>query len=518
MAPRPRSLRIARLALSRLWIPLIVLGVMTSAALACTSPAPTSLSTKLSGGGNEGEEITVPEGTGVKDQASLSGKNVEKATGSIEYLVYSDKECKTLVTKAGKIEFTGGKVPASEEKKLEAGAIYYWQAVYSGDSLDEKSNSGCGKEILTVKVKTSISTSLSAEEEETAITGAKITVLEGIGVKDKAVLSGTKISTATGKVKYSVYADEKCEKLVTSAGEGAVEAGKVAPSEEVKLKKGTYYWQAEYAGDTLHEASKSTCGIEILIVRKFEGPSWLSTVRLGAGEGNTAKIEPDEGGLSFEIGESSVVCPNNFGSENSLIIGSRPARVGEATVPVKLGLASCQVLGAATSCLVTGFDQSGNELLTGEAFVELAGELAWRGTSGQRTIAGALLSGSLSFGVKREVIATLKFQEVETEGCPPNLRGVGAPKVISITGAVFAELLKEEPLGSKEYSVLNPNEQVWPFIYNLSSFTTKVETWEWVNKTYQVSEVEAKAGAEKAGVDAFLRAETVVTPMGFMVG
>ena len=256
MALQPRSLRIARLALGRLWIALIVLGVVTSAALACTSAAPTSLSTKLSGGGKEGEEITVSEGAGVKDQASLSGKNAEKATGSIEYIVYSDKECKTLVTKAGKSEFTGGKIPASEEKKLEAGAVYYWQAVYSGDSLDEKSTSPCGKEVLTVKAKTTVATILSGGGKE----GEEITVSEGSKVKDTATLSGTKAATATGTVSYAAYSDKECKELASKAGTGKVEGTKVAASEEKELEAGAvYYWQAHYEGDSLHQESTSPC-------------------------------------------------------------------------------------------------------------------------------------------------------------------------------------------------------------------------------------------------------------------
>src|SRR5215475_2416635 len=106
----------ARLVLGKLWIPLIVLAATTATAVACLSPKPTSLSTSLSGGGKEGAEITVSEGTGVKDTATLKGENAGKATGTVKYAVYSDSKCEKLVTKAGEVTVKEGKVPASEEK------------------------------------------------------------------------------------------------------------------------------------------------------------------------------------------------------------------------------------------------------------------------------------------------------------------------------------------------------------------------------------------------------------------
>src|SRR5690349_9445917 len=213
MAPRPPR---ARAVLGRLWIPLLVLAATAATAVACLSPKPTSLSTSLTGGGKEGAEITVSEGTGVKDTATLSGENAGKATGTVDYAVYSDSKCEKLVTKAGSVTVKEGKVPASEEEKLEAGAVYYWQATYLGDSIDEASKSPCGKEVLTVKAKVTLSTSLSGGGKE----GEEITVAEGSKVKDTATLSGTKASSATGTVDYAAYKDSSCKELASEAGKG----------------------------------------------------------------------------------------------------------------------------------------------------------------------------------------------------------------------------------------------------------------------------------------------------------
>jgi hypothetical protein len=248
----------------------------------------TTLTTSLSGEEKSGAEITVNEGSKVKDTATLSGTNASKATGTVKYKVYADKECKELVTSAGEVTVTGGSIPASEEKELEAGRVYYWQAEYSGDTNNLKSTSTCGKEVLTVKAKTSLTTSLSGE----AKSGEEITVNEGSKVKDTATLSGTKSSTATGKVKFRVYKDKECKELAAEAGEGSLSEGK-ASSEEKTLEAGAvYYWQAEYPGDSLHQASTSTCG-EVATVKA--NTSIATTLSGGEETGEEVEVEEAEG-------------------------------------------------------------------------------------------------------------------------------------------------------------------------------------------------------------------------------
>jgi hypothetical protein len=266
--------------LTRLSVFLALLAATAATAVACGGGGgalATSLKTSLSGGGKEGEEITVVEGSGVKDTATLSGENAGKAGGAVSYAVYSDKECKTLVSKAGEGTVKEGKVPASEEKKLEAGSVYYWQAVYTGDANNAASTSTCGKEVLTVKASTSLKTSLSGGGKE----GEEITVAEGSGVKDTATLSGTKSSTAGGTISYAVYSDKECKTLVSKAGEGTVKEGKAPASEEKKPEgAAVYYWKAEYSGDPLHESS-NTCGKEVLTVK---AATTLATTLAGGGK------------------------------------------------------------------------------------------------------------------------------------------------------------------------------------------------------------------------------------------
>ena len=110
----------------------------------------TTLSTSLSGGAQSGGTITVPEGTAVTDNATLSGPNAATAGGTVSYKVYSDSGCTVEVASRGTFKVIGGSLPASKPKTLPAGT-YYWQASYSGDEGDEASTSACGAEVETVE-------------------------------------------------------------------------------------------------------------------------------------------------------------------------------------------------------------------------------------------------------------------------------------------------------------------------------------------------------------------------------
>jgi hypothetical protein len=276
-----------------------------------TIKANTSLSTSLSGEGKSGEAITINEGSKAKDTATLSGTNSSKAGGSVKYKVYADSSCKELVTSAGEFTVTSGSVPNSSEVELTAGAVYYWQAEYGGDSLHNSSTSTCNKEVLTVKANTSISTSLSGEGKS----GEAITIGVGAKAKDTATLSGTNVSKAGGTVKYKVYADSSCKEIVTSAGEVTVSSGSVPNSSEIKFEElGIYYWQAEYGGDSLHNSSTSTCNKEVLTVKYAVT---LSTLLVGEGGPEEEAVEGKEISLLNGAGVADTVTLSGSGSSSA---------------------------------------------------------------------------------------------------------------------------------------------------------------------------------------------------------
>jgi hypothetical protein len=108
----------------------------------------TKVATSLSGAGQSGSSITVPEGSEVQDQATLSGANAGSAGGTIVYRVFADSSCSLLVKEAGGGTVSAGKAPASSKVVLASGT-YHWQAEYKGDVNNLPASSGCG-EMLTV--------------------------------------------------------------------------------------------------------------------------------------------------------------------------------------------------------------------------------------------------------------------------------------------------------------------------------------------------------------------------------
>ncbi len=160
----------------------------------CSPPStglPTRISNSLSGGGQSGPVITVPSGTAVTDQASISavdtgsgpggatpvaalmaklvatgatGPNLPNAGGTVTYTVYSLNPHQwgwnnqswgwgwhwNKVASGGTVTVTGGVVPASSPVTLGAG-VYTWQASYSGDDTYAPSQSHRGSGIQIVQ-------------------------------------------------------------------------------------------------------------------------------------------------------------------------------------------------------------------------------------------------------------------------------------------------------------------------------------------------------------------------------
>ena len=278
----------------------------------------TQLSTTLTGGGRAGETLTVHQGTAVSDHALLTGPLAPSATGTVQYSVYSDSECKNLVAGAGSVALAGGTAPPSAAQTLPLGT-YYWQASYGGDPNNNASVSTCGSEVLHV-------TSEAEEEPEgeadpttiqTSLWGAgrsgeTLNVPEGTAVSDRATLRGPNAVEATGTVSYAAYSDPACTKLVAGAGTSAVASGVVQPSSPLTLSPGTYYWQASYSGDSGNLPSKSACGVEVENVAS-EGPTQQAPefgrcvkVAKGAGAFGSATCTTAGGNKSYSWAPGTV--------------------------------------------------------------------------------------------------------------------------------------------------------------------------------------------------------------------
>ena len=146
-----------------------------SCAAGSGSKTATTVSTSLSGGGSSGAAISVPTGTAVTDQATLSGTNASEATGTVTYNVYSDSHCSDLVS-GGTSEpiTTPGRLPASAPVILDNAGTYYWQASYSGDTYNSSSTSSCGSEFETVEA--SATTSVLVPANGASLSGTAATL------------------------------------------------------------------------------------------------------------------------------------------------------------------------------------------------------------------------------------------------------------------------------------------------------------------------------------------------------
>ncbi len=113
-------------------------------------PVPTTTTATISGGGQTGGTIALPENSVVTATATLTGVNAASAAGSISYRVYSDSGCSNEVANAGNVAVGAGAVGGSSPEVFPPGT-YYWQASYSGDATNQRSSSTCGAAVETVE-------------------------------------------------------------------------------------------------------------------------------------------------------------------------------------------------------------------------------------------------------------------------------------------------------------------------------------------------------------------------------
>lgn len=83
------------------------------------------------------------------DTAVLSGHTLH-ASGTVAYTVFSNSSCSANERSAGTVTVTNGSVPNSDSLQFSTPGTFYWQAVYSGDSLNARATSTCTTEILNV--------------------------------------------------------------------------------------------------------------------------------------------------------------------------------------------------------------------------------------------------------------------------------------------------------------------------------------------------------------------------------
>lgn len=221
----------------------------------------TQIATSLSGGGQSGATITVPAGTSVTDQATLSGVNSGTAGGTVTYTVYQGPGCSTVYANAGTKTVMNGGVPASDAVPLNTAGTYNWVASYSGDAANNPSTTNCGDEVATVTAgpaATTLTVSPATGDfaDATTVSAVLTKTSDSSPVAGKSVtltLNGaencTATTDATGKVSCPITPGEAAG-TYTLAGSFAADADFLASTGSANFIVTLEETALSYTGDT----------------------------------------------------------------------------------------------------------------------------------------------------------------------------------------------------------------------------------------------------------------------------
>ena len=109
----------------------------------------TDIKLKLTGDGQSGTRLIVPQGASITSTASISGAMAASAGGMVNYRAFRDKACAAPVGSPSGAAVSKGSVAPSAPIILPPG-IYYLQASYNGDPVNAPSASPCGSAVLVV--------------------------------------------------------------------------------------------------------------------------------------------------------------------------------------------------------------------------------------------------------------------------------------------------------------------------------------------------------------------------------
>jgi len=120
---------------------------------------------------------------------------------------------------------------------------------------------------------TALAVSLQGAEQS----GADISVADKSPVRAAVALTGTNASSARGTVSYAVYSNSACTNEVAWAGPRLIRQSSESPP--MRLRPGTYYWQATYGGDAKDQPSTSPCAAAVEAVQGTDPPPTCTSVR-----------------------------------------------------------------------------------------------------------------------------------------------------------------------------------------------------------------------------------------------
>ncbi|HUQ77911.1 MAG TPA: hypothetical protein VM427_03420 [Patescibacteria group bacterium] len=256
---------------------------------------------------------TVIVGGSLTDTATVSGGH--NLTGSVTFRLYGpdDATCTTVIFTSANRPLTGSTATSAAYTTTQAGT-YRWIATYNGDANNNSVAGACNdpnESAVVTKANPTIATVLVGGGEA----GASITVPLGTAVHDTSTLTGA-TANAGGTVHYQVFSDTSCETKVADAGSIAVVDHVPGNSTDVTFNHaGTFYWQADYSGDSNNNSASSACNLEVVTVDK-DVPAIATqasaTVQVGGAIHDTATLSGGAlptGSITFNLyGPNDQTC------------------------------------------------------------------------------------------------------------------------------------------------------------------------------------------------------------------
>ena len=190
---------------------------------------------------------TILVGQSVTDNATVKGNVGGPApTGSVTFQVSSDKAA-TWTTFASKTLSAAGSV-VSDSYKPEFAGLYYFRAVYSGDSNYVGSQSGLTEEPLPV------TSGATPSNTTTLLSASSIPI--GKSITDSANVTGIG-GVPSGAVRFEVKAVGSSAWIQFGSEKTLNSSGLATSDSYMPLFAGTYYFRAVYGGDSVFSNSVS---------------------------------------------------------------------------------------------------------------------------------------------------------------------------------------------------------------------------------------------------------------------
>ncbi len=273
-------------------------------------------------------------GSGFSDEVTLSGGY--GPSGTVTFNLYSSDTCSGTPLDTDSVDVSGDGTYNSSASTRKAVGTYWWQASYSGDGNNEATSTPCADGKFSV-VKASPTLGSEGPSPASAVVGSSF----GDGVTISAGYS------PTGTITFGLYGNSACSGTPVTSLSATVDGNGSDTSSSVATvtTAGSYWWQANYSGDSRNNTASTPCGDGAFSVTQA-APSLSSEVPTpsspvaGADETdyvNLAGGYGPTGTITFDLYESSTCTGTVVATDTSDVDGDQDSIASSATVPPGAG-------------------------------------------------------------------------------------------------------------------------------------------------------------------------------------